>query len=270
MGQKLIFLDLDGVLVTRRPGVFETHLLQNLKKVVEATGAKIVLSSDWRRHAPAREEARRALRSLGLDFIGTTPCLSAYIAQRPTEILQWKKEHCEKIRRENLEPVTSWIAIDDRLLLEERHGSALRGHFVHTNPVRGFCEQSAEEAIRLLQKEIAPTPTKDFYQGTKSATAPPAVGDHDAGPAVLTMRRRMAEQQLNGNAARAASVAGNRDMQDRMPRALLREIPKRLHGVMDDSLVDHRSLAAQRIHNRGGTPQGHITKRRSASVASGR
>lgn len=263
MGQKLIFLDLDGVLVTRRPGVFEQHLLLNLKRVVEATGAKIVLSSDWRRHAPAREEARRALRSLGLDFIGTTPCLSPYLPQRPTEILQWKKEYCEKIRRENLEPLTSWIAIDDRPLLEERHGSLLQGHFVHTNPVRGFCDQSADEAIQLLQKEMAPTPTKDFQQDGKSATAPPALGDHCAGPAVLTMRRRMAEQQLNGPPARAAGRSGSPDIQGRMPRALLREIPKRLHGVMDDSLIDHRLFAAQRMHNRGGTPNSHV-RRRSA------
>lgn len=32
------------------------------------------------------------LATVGLKIIGSTPCLSPFIAQRPTEILQWKKE----------------------------------------------------------------------------------------------------------------------------------------------------------------------------------
>jgi len=151
MSLKLIFLDLDGVLVTRRPGVIEETLLKNLAYIVERTGSLIVLSSDWRRHPQARAEARRVLRTAGLDFIGHTPCMSAFIAQRPTEILQWKKEFSQ---RENAPKITHWVAIDDRMLVEERHGSYLRGHFVQTQLMRGLTEAHAEAVIRILNADV--------------------------------------------------------------------------------------------------------------------
>ena len=53
---RIIFCDVDGVLnhkgcIDRSPGGFtgvvEEHIL-NLKRIVDETGAKIVLSSDWR------------------------------------------------------------------------------------------------------------------------------------------------------------------------------------------------------------------------------
>jgi len=149
---KLLFLDIDGVLVTRRLGVFEDSLLKNLKRVVESTGATIVLSSDWRRHPAARLEAKRVLATVGLTFIACTPALNAYIAQRPTEILQWKKEYC---KRPDAERISHWIAIDDRPLIEERHGSYLRGHFVQTQPIRGLTEQNSDECIALLNQEVS-------------------------------------------------------------------------------------------------------------------
>ncbi|CAE8586335.1 unnamed protein product [Polarella glacialis] len=148
---KLIFLDLDGVLVTRRLGVFEDKLRDNLKTVVEQTGAKIVLSSDWRRHPFARAEARRELQKVGLDFISFTPCMSQYIAQRPTEIMTWKRDNA---RNPELENLTHWVAIDDRELLSERHGSFLRGHFVQTHPMQGLTEAAAQECIRILNQPV--------------------------------------------------------------------------------------------------------------------
>jgi len=131
---KLIFLDIDGVLVTRQLGVFDQGLLRNLKHIVDETGASIVLSSDWRRHPSARAEARRELRRAGLDFMSHTPCLSQFVPQRPTEIMSWRREHPQGSRGYP-EP---WVAIDDRPLLQERHGNYLRGHFVQTHPLRGL------------------------------------------------------------------------------------------------------------------------------------
>jgi hypothetical protein len=152
---KIIFLDIDGVLVTRRIGTFEDDLLRNLKRVVDETGATIVLSSDWRRHPAARAEAKRVLATVGLCFIAWTPIMSAYIAQRPTEIMQWKKDYC---KRADAERITNWIAIDDRALLEERHGSYLRGHFVQTHVLRGLTEMAADECIASLNQEPPPHP----------------------------------------------------------------------------------------------------------------
>lgn len=151
---KLIFLDIDGVLVTRRPGCFEEHLLRNLKRVCNESGAHIVLSSDWRRHPQARQEAQRVLGTVGLKFIACTPCMSPYLAQRPTEIMTWKREW--RKGRSGEEPLTNWVAIDDRELVQERHGQHLRGHFVQTHPLRGLTEDSADECIRILNQELPP------------------------------------------------------------------------------------------------------------------
>mmetsp|Transcript_107981 Transcript_107981/g.170607 ORF Transcript_107981/g.170607 Transcript_107981/m.170607 type:complete len:239 (-) Transcript_107981:55-771(-) len=152
---KIIFLDIDGVLVTRRIGCFEENLLRNLKRVVDETGATIVLSSDWRRHPQARLEAKRVLGTVGLTFVACTPSLSAYIAQRPTEIMQWKRDYTKRC---DAERISNWIAIDDRPLLEERHGHCLRGHFVQTQPLRGLVESVADECIKLLNQEPPPAP----------------------------------------------------------------------------------------------------------------
>lgn len=144
---KLIFLDLDGVLVTRRPGTFEDPLLQNLKRLVDETGAKIVLSSDWRRHPCARAGARQFLQKADLDFIGHTPCMSPALPQRPTEIMTWKQGY---LKKEGVEPITHWVAIDDRELLAERHGKCLVGHFVRTHPLRGLTEPAVEQCKQIL------------------------------------------------------------------------------------------------------------------------
>mmetsp|Transcript_10030 Transcript_10030/g.21884 ORF Transcript_10030/g.21884 Transcript_10030/m.21884 type:complete len:280 (+) Transcript_10030:135-974(+) len=152
---KLIFLDLDGVLVTRRPGVMEERLLHNLQGLVARTGAEIVLSSDWRRHPAAREEAKRMLATVGLKIIGHTPCMSAFLAQRPTEIMQWKKDFT---KRPGADIVTHWVAIDDRSLLDERHGQYLKGHFVQTHPLRGLTDQAVEDCVRILNQDLPPTP----------------------------------------------------------------------------------------------------------------
>eukprot|EP00928_Gymnodinium_smaydae_P002468 TRINITY_DN10882_c0_g2_i1.p1 TRINITY_DN10882_c0_g2~~TRINITY_DN10882_c0_g2_i1.p1 ORF type:complete len:226 (+),score=42.83 TRINITY_DN10882_c0_g2_i1:134-811(+) len=127
----------------------EDHLLRNLKRVVDETGAKIVLSSDWRRHPQARAEAQRVLNTAGMQFIAYTPCMSPYLAQRPTEIMSWKRDN----NKAGGEKVTQWVAIDDRELTEERHGNYLRGQFVQTHPLRGLTSEAADECIRILNQD---------------------------------------------------------------------------------------------------------------------
>lgn len=181
---KLIFLDLDGVLVTRRVGVFDEPLLRNLARVVEQTGATIVLSSDWRRHPAARAEARRCLRTVGLDFIGYTPCMSSFIAQRPTEIMTWKKDFRKRPEGALL---NQWIAIDDRALLEERHGSYLKGHFVQTEPMRGLTEAAADECVRILNSDAGGDGEHGEPSGERELSLP-AVGESMAVNGAASLR----------------------------------------------------------------------------------
>lgn len=165
--QRIIFLDLDGVLVTKSPGVFEGDLVMNLKSVVEATGARIVLSSDWRRDRNGEDHARRSLQAYGLEFISCTPCFSPYVHQRPTEILQWKKEYCRTNRLE----LGAWIAIDDRNLLEEQHGSEMQGHFVHTDMNVGLDRAAALQCIQLLLEQVHSRDTADGSVSPTSCTS---------------------------------------------------------------------------------------------------
>lgn len=195
---KLIFLDLDGVLVTRRPGTFEDPLLQNLKRLVEETGAKIVLSSDWRRHPCARAGARQFLQKADLDFIGHTPCMSPALPQRPTEIMTWKQGY---VKKEGVEPITHWVAIDDRELLAERHGKCLVGHFVRTHPLRGLTEPAVEQCKQILNASAELLPARP-----KSGMADTCMGDTTVSLPLLQQGRQRstpAQSRLSASAPNA-------------------------------------------------------------------
>mmetsp|Transcript_161001 Transcript_161001/g.283744 ORF Transcript_161001/g.283744 Transcript_161001/m.283744 type:complete len:170 (-) Transcript_161001:23-532(-) len=147
---RVLFLDIDGVLVTDIPGWFRQPLLQNLWTVVQATGAKVVLSSDWRRSLQARVYSRAVLTFYGAGYIACTPCLPHFPLQRPHEILRWKEEY---EGQPGNEPLVNWVAVDDRDLLQENRGLLLAGHFVRTNPAEGLTEEKAQECIRILTEK---------------------------------------------------------------------------------------------------------------------
>ncbi|KAK3266497.1 hypothetical protein CYMTET_24882, partial [Cymbomonas tetramitiformis] len=170
---------MDGVLVTRRPGCCETKLVENLRYVIETTGAKIVLSTDWRRTPAARSEVKRILNAHGgMDFIGwTTTNTPVTLNHRPIEIMQWLRDRNRKVRKEGWEPsqlVDHFVAIDDRTLLQEKcapgtdtrsrqvcgifhntsgGGQNLAGHFVNTHTARGLTRSLAEAAVKCLERK---------------------------------------------------------------------------------------------------------------------
>merc|ERR1711871_1571546 len=126
----------------------EERLVKNLKHVIDESGAQIVLSSDWRRWREGRTECRRVLRGFGMNFIGCTPTMSAMHGNRPTEILRWIREHDVKAKENGGSRVEEWVAVDDRMLLQEKQGNKLSGHFVHTHPSGGLTADAAQACIR--------------------------------------------------------------------------------------------------------------------------
>ena len=145
---KVIFLDVDGVLNSRKTErttkngytfVGVRHL-KNLKQIVAATGAKVVLSSDWRydRDDPGHNsdflELRDELRKYGIEFYGFTPEFLG--AHRGAEIDAWLVEHPE---------VESFVILDDRSDIEPN-----KGHWVRTTMSRGLDIKETEDAIRIL------------------------------------------------------------------------------------------------------------------------
>ena len=144
----IIFLDIDGVLncdttktYTKSGALFvEDKLIEKLKIIIDATNAKIVLSSDWRynREPPYDSdflELKRKLNEYKIDFYGFTPI---YWAQsRGFEIDAFLKNHTE---------IQKFVILDDQCdMFPHKH------RLVETNPKVGLTNEDVEQAIWLLK-----------------------------------------------------------------------------------------------------------------------
>jgi hypothetical protein len=102
---KVIFLDIDGVLnceTTRNPRnlpyVVDPKLLRRFKRLLDRTGAKVVLSSTWRYDPAGLFAARHA----GIPFVDVTPDMPR--RPRRDEVLAWLSDH-PRVKR--------YVIIDD-------------------------------------------------------------------------------------------------------------------------------------------------------------
>jgi hypothetical protein len=102
---KIIFLDIDGVLNCKKtanprklPYVVDRRLLARFKRLLDRTGAKVVLSSTWR-YDPA---GLFSAKHWGIPFVGATPDMPK--RPRRDEICAWLKKHPK---------VTRFVVIDD-------------------------------------------------------------------------------------------------------------------------------------------------------------
>lgn len=152
---KIIFLDVDGVLNThstiRRTSdgfpFVDTRKVLRLRKIVERTGAQIVLSSSWRygatrgatiweqlAYCELREEFMRVHCPLWIDI---TPCLPQ--TKRWKEINAWLSLH----------DVDRFVIIDD--IWEEL--LPFNNHLVVTTMKNGLTKERAELAIKILGED---------------------------------------------------------------------------------------------------------------------
>ena len=152
---KVIFLDVDGVLnnawtAERSPGGYtgvSDELIRNLKKIVSATGAKIVLSSDWRlvRHHLIRSRDYRylagKLQTIGnLKISGHTDDISWN--RRGAEISKYLEDHPE---------ITEFVILDD-IPFSDFFTGKLSDHLVLTDSGEGLTDADAAEAVQILQE----------------------------------------------------------------------------------------------------------------------
>ncbi len=95
---KVIFLDIDGVINVISQGYdeygscFHPHLVDNLKKIIDETGAKIVISSSWRKSGLKIMQEMWAFRKLPGEVIDVTPSL--YL-QKGGSIVFWNDKLSE-------------------------------------------------------------------------------------------------------------------------------------------------------------------------------
>ena len=148
---KVIFLDVDGVLNNWDTTVFtakgfqfvEDEKIALLKSIINATDAKIVLSSDWRYDRNSSDdsdfvELRDKLSLFNISFFDFTPEITWN--DRGKEIQAWLDSHPD---------VTDFVIIDDRDDMQPN-----MDHLVQTVLKDGLTEELAAKAIKMLNGEV--------------------------------------------------------------------------------------------------------------------
>lgn len=137
---KVIFLDVDGVLnsVADKWSTelsTESHLLL-LKQLVDTTGAKIVLSSSWRKIPSLLSVLEAKLQSLGLSIYSSTRSVPG---TRGIEIKDWLTHSGEDIEQ--------FVILDDDSDMDEYTNTNL----VHTRASIGLQPDDVAKAKEILQ-----------------------------------------------------------------------------------------------------------------------
>lgn len=156
--RKIIFLDCDGVInsvqweAVRKDmppasvidDAIDPRCLERIVSICKETGAKIVLSSDWRINWPF---ARTRLEHAGIPdglIIDRTPVLNVISGMhhysRGEEVKAWLDEH---------DDIYDYIIIDDR---EDFLTDQIKLHLVHINNWVGITKKDRQAAIEMLSR----------------------------------------------------------------------------------------------------------------------
>ena len=160
---KIIFLDIDGVL----NGAFSRHIgdadenavvrswdnphgdyvelsiLNILRRIIEQTGAKVVITSSW---AHSDEDGVNIGIMMDIPTIDKTWCTGGSL-QRGESVLDWIDSH----------DVESYIIIDDAgHNMYESYNSRLWSRMIHTNGRLGMQPSDEPKAVHMLSNPDAP------------------------------------------------------------------------------------------------------------------
>lgn len=162
-------MDLDGVLNTERHHkccyengldnsdeygyVFDPVAVKNLERIVNETGADIVISSSWKYSGLSTLLDMWSDRALPGRVIDITPDTESdefllhadlenmeFLSCRGYEIKEWLLAHGKT--------VSQYAILDD----EQEMLPDQQSHFVQTNPTVGITEEDAEKAIAILNR----------------------------------------------------------------------------------------------------------------------
>lgn len=142
---KILFLDIDGVLINRRYASRNTadpRCVEQLNRITETTGAKIVVSSSWRHYGLPK--VTLILRQWGVsgDIIDITPNIEGVdiSKKRRCEIMDWMDKSEEY----------SWLH-DTFVVLDDEPGAFFSKHTVMPDFETGLEETGADKAISILK-----------------------------------------------------------------------------------------------------------------------
>lgn len=174
---KIIFLDVDGVICLGKDGYsgFNTEALENLRKIIEKTNARIVISSSWRCGdlEKTKEQFPQWLREFIID---ETIRYYNYVKSplrvfRGNEIETWIHDHLDY-------PWKAWEELDELYQTLKPDGSFKKMNsnrvgqdytyvildddndmlyfqkdwFVNTSTMEGLDKQKTEECIQILNR----------------------------------------------------------------------------------------------------------------------
>lgn len=153
--RRIIFLDFDGVLNTeyyqgllqfqgkqwqdQHGAFFDPRAVRQLKRVIDATGADIVVESSWKYLGLEAMRELWRVRNLPGKVMDITPSLTDN-ASKGEEIAAWLSEHAMSDAR--------YVIIDDEYVVLDSQIP----YFILTNPYEGLTEEQANRAISILHR----------------------------------------------------------------------------------------------------------------------
>lgn len=153
----VVFLDVDGVLnhvgcnwETNAVHSIDPACVQQLRRILDNTGAHIVLSSVWRLSRSSLD----ALAVAGVPVWDLTPVLDDGLERRAGEIRAWLDAH---------PGITQWAVLDDEIDADLRDGSFFRTDFMDG----GLTEQIATEVLAHLRRALAASPRAEPHERTE-------------------------------------------------------------------------------------------------------
>lgn len=163
----IIFLDIDGVLNVIPQGRdefgsrFHQHFMDNLKLIVDATDAVIVISSSWRHDGLKTMQEMWVTRGIAGEVIDTTPTHSSKYLSEPNycnlpfherlergfEIQDWLDKNSDKVK--------NYLVLDDDCdFLESQMDCFVQTseNYDHTDHVEGYglTKECTAKAISIL------------------------------------------------------------------------------------------------------------------------
>ena len=148
---KVIFLDFDGVITIPPRWTINIDKLKNLKKIIDATDAKIVVSSSWRSSTIEKTKEHIIDRTSSNDiinwFVDNIYNITPFISDdkykgtgRGGEIQTWLDVHPK---------VENYIILDDDsdMLMSQLY------HFIETDWMFGLTEREVELSIAVLNNK---------------------------------------------------------------------------------------------------------------------
>lgn len=160
---KYLFLDIDGILNTGRsdhldPARYGHHFdngaVQNLRRIIDCTGAVIVISSSWRHMGISKLQELWSKWNLPGELAGCTPGCWGDLRtfnSRGEEIQHWLKHNAMKFGNTTFR----YVIIDDFDKSEAIEGQ--EDKWITANPHFGLSSVNAIEAINILN-DTAPIP----------------------------------------------------------------------------------------------------------------